>query len=166
MTAEEIFSTLREKFGDAVLETDGEAADPSATVSAASIAEIGMFLKSDPGLRFTSLMCLSGVERDEENMGVVYHLYSIEKKHKITLQVIVPKSAPRVASVARVWRTADWHEREAYDLLGIVFDGHPDFRRILLPDDWEGHPLRSDYAVPETYRGMPVPYPEEGQTST
>jgi len=72
--------------------------------------------------------------------------------------VRVPKDNPHVPSVESVWKTANWHEREAYDLIGVVFDGHPDLRRILLPDDWEGHPLRKDYKVPEFYNGMKVPY--------
>jgi len=119
------------------------------------------FLKSDSEMVFKSLMSLSGVDHDEEHLRVVYHLYSIEKDHKITLDVIVPKSDPKVPTVANVWRTADWHEREAFDLIGVVFDGHPDMRRILLPDDWEGHPLRKDYETPEMYNGIPVLYPKE-----
>jgi NADH-quinone oxidoreductase subunit C len=78
--------------------------------------------------------------------------------HKIVLKVDVPADHPRCRSVEAVWKTANWHEREAFDLYGIVFEGHPDLRRILLPDDWEGYPLRKDYQVPEYYNGMKVPY--------
>ena len=77
---------------------------------------------------------------------------------RCALRAYVPIDDPRIASVSRVWRTADWHEREGYDMFGIVFEGHADLRRILLPDDWEGHPLRKDYTVPEYYNGMKVPY--------
>lgn len=78
--------------------------------------------------------------------------------HKIVLKVNVTADDPHCASVEGVWRTADWHEREAYDMFGIIFDGHPDLRRILMPDDWEGFPLRKDFQVPEFYHGMKVPY--------
>jgi NADH-quinone oxidoreductase subunit C len=91
-------------------------------------------------------------------LGVVYHLHSTSLDHKIVLKTEVTAESPHAASVESVWKTANWHEREAFDLFGIVFDGHPDLRRILLPDDWEGHPLRKDYAVPEFYNGMKVPY--------
>ena len=161
MTAEEIFKKLREKFGDKILEIDLEAVEPLATVAPKSIAEIAAFLKNEPDLGFTSLMCLSSIDLDEENLQVVYHLHSIEHSHKIILAVVVPKRNPKVPTVSSVWRTADWHEREAYDLMGTKFTGHPDLRRILCPDDWEGHPLRKDYVVQEFYRDMPVPYPEE-----
>jgi NADH-quinone oxidoreductase subunit C len=100
---------------------------------------------------------LSGVDL-KGRLAVVYQLFSMVKKHKITLKVEVPTDAPNVQSVESIWKTANWHEREAYDLYGITFIGHPDLRRILLPYDWEGHPLRKDYQVPEYYNGMKVPY--------
>jgi NADH-quinone oxidoreductase subunit C len=78
--------------------------------------------------------------------------------HKFTLKVEVNVDHPHVQSVESVWKTANWHEREAYDMVGVIFDGHPDLRRILLPDDWDGFPLRKDYKVAEYYRGMKVPY--------
>jgi NADH-quinone oxidoreductase subunit C len=79
-------------------------------------------------------------------------------KHKIVLKAITPKDNPRVQSVSFVWGTANWHEREAFDMYGIDFDGHPDLRRILCPDDYPGYPLRKDFKVPEFYNGMKVPY--------
>ena len=79
-------------------------------------------------------------------------------QHKLTLKVIVPKVEPRVPTVEHVWKVANWHEREVYDLYGVMFDGHSDLRRILLPDDWEGYAMRKDYKEPEIYRGMKVPY--------
>ena len=92
-------------------------------------------------------------------LSVVYHLESIELKHKIVLKVLLQRENPDVQSVSCVWRCADWHEREAYDLIGINFLNHPDLRRILMPYDWEaGYPLRKDYKNPEFYHGMKVPY--------
>jgi NADH-quinone oxidoreductase subunit C len=78
--------------------------------------------------------------------------------HHCALRVYVPLDDLHIPSVSRIWRTADWHEREGYDMFGILFDGHPDMRRILLPTDWEGHPLRKDYKTPDYYNGMKVPY--------
>jgi len=92
---------------------------------------------------------------------LVYNLFSMKHRHKIALRVDLPRDNPRVPSVESVWRTADWHEREAYDLFGIHFEGHPDLRRILCPDDWEGYPLRKDYVVQEYYHGIRVPYQED-----
>jgi NADH-quinone oxidoreductase subunit C len=93
-----------------------------------------------------------------DNLGVVYHLYSMKLKHKLVLKIVAPKADPKVPSVEKIWRSADWHEREAYDLIGIVFEGHHNLIRILCPYDWEGHSLRKDYIAPETYHGMKVSY--------
>lgn len=161
MTTDKIFKILKDKFGEKIVDANAKVIEPFAVVEASAIAEACEFLKNDPEMSFNSLMCLSGVDQDEENLRIVYHLFSIGKKVKITLHVIVPKKKPNVKSVAGVWSTANWHEREAFDLFGIKFEGHPDLRRILLPDDWEGHPLRKDYVVQETYNNFPVPYPQE-----
>ena len=92
-------------------------------------------------------------------LSVYYHLESTKLRHKLTLKVSTEREKPEVASVESTWRHADWHEREAYDLLGIIFINHPDLRRILMPYDWEaGYPLRKDYKNPEFYQGMKVPY--------
>jgi NADH-quinone oxidoreductase subunit C len=80
------------------------------------------------------------------------------KRHEICLKVDVAVATPEVPSVSSIWPTANWHEREAFDMFGIVFTGHPDLRRILCPDDWDGFPLRKDFKVPEFYQGMKVPY--------
>ncbi len=117
-----------------------------------------MYLRDAEDLAFDSLMCLSGVDNGDNTLGVVYHLHSMTKKNKVTLKVKVPKENPKVRSVEKVWRTADWHEREAFDLVGLVFEGHSDLRRILCPYDWVGHPLQKDYKQPEFYNGMKVPY--------
>ena len=89
-------------------------------------------------------------------MEVVYHLFSYEHRHKFVLKVHLPREGAHVPTVEGTWAVANWHEREAYDLFGIVFDGHSDLRRILLPDDWVGHPLRKDWVDPDFYNGMHV----------
>ncbi|RMF85928.1 MAG: NADH-quinone oxidoreductase subunit C [Nitrospinota bacterium] len=159
MTSEEIFARLRERFADKIVEWNGEVLDPYVKLVPEAIAEVAQFLRDDEALRFDALMCLSGVDY-KDDLGVVYHLNSTVFRHKITLKVDLPRDNPVLPSVAHVWRTADWHEREAYDLFGIVFENHPDLRRILLPDDWEGHPLRKDYVVQEYWHGMRVPFPD------
>jgi NADH-quinone oxidoreductase subunit C len=109
-------------------------------------------LKENEKLKFDFLMCLSGVDY-KEYFEVVYHLYSMEYGYKITLKVKINHQNPEVDSVSFIWKTANWHEREAYDLLGIKFNNHPDLRRILLPSDWsDGYPLRKDYTYkPDKY---------------
>jgi NADH-quinone oxidoreductase subunit C len=109
-------------------------------------------------MQFDTLSLLTGMDYTGGKLGVVYHLASVALGHTIVLKANVTVDNPHVASVASVWRTADWHEREAFDMIGLIFDGHPDLRRILMPDDWVGHPLRKDYKVPEYYNGMKVPY--------
>jgi NADH-quinone oxidoreductase subunit C len=159
MTSQQISDALRSAFGDAILEAkvDG-VTDPYIMVVPDKLRAIGTYLRDNDDMLFDTLMCLSGMDYTGGKLGVVYHLASMKHGHKIVLKTAVTRETPRVASVESVWKTANWHEREAFDLLGIVFDGHPDLRRILMPDDWEGHPLRKDYQVPEFYNGMKVPY--------
>lgn len=137
-----------------------EGVDPACVVQTDAIAEVCEWLRDEPGIDLTSLMCLSATD-DKEKLGVVYNLHAMAHNHKITLKVELPeRDNAHVPTVATIFGTADWHEREAFDMMGIVFDGHPDLRRILCPDDWEGYPLRKDYKVQETYRGLRVPYVE------
>jgi NADH-quinone oxidoreductase subunit C len=153
MTAEEIQRKLRERCGDAVLELDTSSHDAWIGVDPERIDAVAAACKHDGDLGFDSLMCLSGVD-DRENIKVVYHLHSLRMRHRIVLKTTVPKPAPVTRTVIGVWRAAGWFERECWDLLGVRFEGHPDLRRILLPDDWEGHPLRKEYVFPTEYRGL------------
>ncbi len=158
MTAQEIHDILKAQFTDTVLDAKLETIlNPFIKIQPEKILNVAQFLMNDERLRFDYLSCLSGVDY-KGKLGVVYHLFSMIHKHKIVLKVEVPTESPNVPSVESVWKTANWHEREAFDLYGINFTGHPDLRRILLPDDWEGHPLRKDYQTPEFYNGMKVPY--------
>lgn len=154
MTPQEIFDRLKEKFGNRVLDLT-ENVDPFIRVSADAIADIGLYLRDDEAMGFESLMCLSGVDYPE-HLSLVYHLFSSAHRHKITLKTDLGREDPCLPTVEGVWRVANWHERETYDMFGIVFEGHSDLRRILCPDDWEGWPLRKDYEVQEYYRGIRV----------
>jgi NADH-quinone oxidoreductase subunit C len=159
MTPKEIFDHLKSKFGEAVIEfKDDKPVDSYIIVSADKIDEISYYLRDFEDFQFDSLSCLSGVDYGDGNLGVTYHLFSYAKRHKVNLKVIVPADIPGVKTVSEVWQAANWYEREAYDMIGIKFEGHKDLRRILLDDDWEGHPLRKDFQVPEFFHGMRVPY--------
>lgn len=159
MIAEEIINRLKEKFGKVIINWKVKGVyNPYARIKPENIREIAYFLRDDNELQFDYLMCLSGLDLGKGILGVIYHLNSISKKHKFTLKVDVTRENPNVPSVEMVWKTANWHEREAYDLFGINFQDHPDLRRILLPDDWDGYPLLKDYQVQEYYNGIKVPY--------
>lgn len=154
-----IYNLLKSAFDEGILELKTDIPiEPFIVIDANKINAVSYFLRDEKSLQFDFLNCLSGVDLDSDNLAVVYHMFSFVHKHKLKLKVIVPKSNPVVKTVSDVWATAEWHEREAYDLFGIIFEGNPDLRRILLPEDWEGHPLRKDYKVQEFYRGMRVPY--------
>jgi NADH-quinone oxidoreductase subunit C len=168
MTAQEIFDILKAQFGDALVEETISAAGGSASVGYTMqtwiqiapnrMKEICFFLRDESAMQFDYLSCLSGMDYNSGTFGVVYHLTSMVHKHKIVLKTRCTQEAMHVQSVSAVWGTANWHEREAFDLFGIIFDEHPDLRRLLLPDDWDGYPLRKDYKVQEFYHGMKVPY--------
>jgi NADH-quinone oxidoreductase subunit C len=159
MTFQEIATRLQAAFPDAVVEVKSEGVvQPSVKVAPGKLRDVALALRSDPDFSFDYLMCLSGVDLGKETLGVVYHLSSMTHRHKITVRTDVPASEPRVPTVSDIWPTANWHEREAWDLVGVIFMNHPDLRRILLPEDYPGHPLRKDFKVPEFYNGMKVPY--------
>jgi len=152
----DLFETLKGKFGDAVAELQSEGFRPAFVVVApAGLPEIARFLRDDPEMRFDSLMCLSGVDY-KDRFAVAYHLHSLEKKHAIGIKVFLPPENPALPSVDAVWPAANFMERETFDLYGIVFTGSKDLRRILLPEDWVGHPLRKDYKYPDFYHGIKV----------
>ena len=159
MEAQAIHEKLVATFGEQVLSADLETASPFAVVAIDAIAEVAAFCKEDADLAFDNLMCLSGVDypgEDPPRMEVVYHLLSYTHHHTFALKVHTPREDPAVPTVEGVWGVANFHERECWDMFGIVFAGHSDLRRILLPDDWEGYPLRKDWEDPDFYNGMRV----------
>lgn len=155
MEPKAIFDALKERFGEPVVEFQEACRPPFVVVAPAAVGEIGRFLRDDPAMRFDSLMCLSGVDY-KDRFAVAYHLHSFSHGHRVGLKAFLPKEDPRIPTVDALWPAAHWMEREAYDLFGIVFEGSRDLRRILLPEDWEGHPLRKDYKYPEFYHGIKV----------
>jgi NADH-quinone oxidoreductase subunit C len=173
MTGGEIIGVLEQKFGDRIKDRKADVTDPFVVVAPEHLVEVCRFLRDDPRLRFELLNCVSGVdylETDpkkapkagyEPHLEVVYHLQSFTHRHRFVVKLVLPRwkdnkpgALPEVPSVTPLWRTADWHEREVYDLSGVWFTGHPDLTRILLADDWVGHPLRKDYEFPLEYHGV------------
>jgi len=157
--AKAIHERLTGRFGEKITGANLETASPFAVVATEAIVDVAEFCKSDPDLAFDNLMCLAGADYPKETpprFEVVYQLLSYEHGHTFALKVHLPRENPAVASLENLWGVANWHEREAYDMFGIAFTGHSDLRRMLLPDDWVGHPLRKDWQDPEFYNGMHV----------
>lgn len=173
MKPEDIIAALEQKFGARIKSKKTDAIDPFVVIEPGDLVEVSRFLRDEPTLRFDLLNCISGVdylEIDpkkapkagfEPHTEVVYHLQSFPHKHRIVVKLMLPRwkndkagELPEVPSVSSIWKTADWHEREVYDLSGVWFAGHPDLRRILLSEDWVGYPLRKDYEFPLEYHGI------------
>ncbi|HPA45160.1 MAG TPA: NADH-quinone oxidoreductase subunit C [bacterium] len=152
---EDAFPVLRSRFGDTVRSLSDTQPDRYILVQSDALPEICKFLRDDPDWQCNLLHCITGLDQ-AETLAVVYHLFSMPKRHFVVLKIEVSKDSPIVPTLADIWPSADWLERETFDLLGIVFEGHPDLRRILLPDEWIGHPLRKDYEMPthEKLRGL------------
>ena len=138
---------LLEFFPRAVLETHANLGDATARVDAASLLDVMRFLRDEPGLDFEMLTDVTAVDwlGEEPRFELVYHLYSVKRNHRVRVKVGVPETPAAVDSVAAVYPSANWMEREVFDLYGVRFPGHPDLRRILLYEGFDGHPLRKDY---------------------
>lgn len=173
MSGQAFVDQLKQKFGDKIAGSNLENVDPWIEVTVDGIIDVCRYLKEESSLAFDYLNSVTAVDylhtdakkaakADwEPHIQVVYHLFSMKHKHSLVLKVIFPRwkddqegQLPEVPSVSEIWSTADWHEREVYDLFGIHFTGHPNMRRILCPEDWVGHPLRKDYEMPLEYHGI------------
>lgn len=172
-SGDQFIAGLKKRFGDAIVGSNLQAIDPWVEVTPAGLVAVSTFLRDDPDLAFDMLNCITAVDYFEPDpkkaaktpwqphLEVVYHLSSIRRKHTLVLKVMLPRwkndqpgELPEVPTVSGVWATADWHEREVYDLSGVRFVGHPNLRRILCPEDWVGYPLRKDYELPLEYHGI------------
>jgi len=169
-----MLDALKKKFGAQITgQSPDGAIDPWIEVAAEALPAVCTYLRDEKTLKFNYLNCISGVDYFEPDAKkaakvtwqphteVVYHLWSLTHGHSLVLKVILPRwkndvagELPEVPTVSGIWPTADWHEREVYDLSGVYFTGHPNLRRILCPEDWEGHPLRKDYEMPLEYHGI------------
>jgi len=146
---DEVVTTIKEKFPQAVEETVCFRDEHTIRVKREHLLEVSRFLKEDPASTFNFLSDLCGVDYmgREPRFEVVYHLYSMEHKHRLRMKVSLSESDLSIPSVTSIWRTANWHERECFDLLGITFSDHPDLTRILTPDGFKEHPLRKDFPL-------------------
>ncbi len=165
MVPEDVCELLKAAFGEAVEKIVVAGVHPYARIQPDRWPAVALFLRSDPRLRFNLLRSISALDLLADNqLACVYDLMHVPTDNATTLitetcefaiRVVTDRDDPVIPSVAHIWPTADWHEREAYDLMGIRFSGHPDLRRILCPDDWVGYPLRKDYEFPLEYHGIP-----------
>jgi len=173
MNVTELVKELQTRFGEGVLGAQTDSGDPWIELSPSVLVSVCQFLRDEPRLQFNLLNCITGVDylhtdpkkaakaTWQPHLEVVYHLSSLTHKHSLVLKVKLSRwkddrvgQLPEVPSVSGLWKTAAWHEREAYDMLGVWFTGHPDLRRILCPEDWVGYPLRKDYELPLEYHGI------------
>jgi len=153
LNTSDIYKILESNFSDGLELID----DKFIKVSISNWHNIAMFLKNDKKLKFDYLMCISSYDvGDKKTYGVAYNFKSTSLKHYLEVR-IETNDEGAIPTVSDLWGSADWHEREAYDMMGVKFENHPNLKRILLSDDWDGYPLRKDYETPDYYRGMPVP---------
>jgi NADH-quinone oxidoreductase subunit C len=163
MNPESLIEKLNSKFGAAVRAAEGNFNPVAIEVTPEVLVDVCQFLYEDESTYFDQLSCLTGIDMGAEagTMQVVYSIYSIPYNQHLSVIVQLDRLDPQVPTVSHIWRAADWHEREAFDLLGVQFVNHPDLRRILLPTDWKGYPLRKDYQDMEAYHGLPLKREEE-----
>ena len=146
----EAIGAFRERFSEAITDVHHGLGEITCFVDAGLIVEICRFLRDDPQFEFNMLADLTAVDLgidQDPRFEVVYHLNSLSKYHRLRLKAVLPADEPTIASVVPVWKTANWLERETFDMFGIIFEGHPDLRRILMPEEFQWHPLRKDYPV-------------------
>jgi NADH-quinone oxidoreductase subunit C len=144
-----VVETIKRALPDAVLEVLEFRGETTLIIDAEKIVEVARFCRDTDGLEFNLLSDVTCVDYypAEPRFAMCYHLYSVFNRQRVRLKVYLPGENPTVESVTSVWLAADWQEREAFDMMGIQFTNHPDLRRILMPKDWEGHPLRKDYPL-------------------
>ncbi len=156
MTPQEIVQRVQSKFGAKIVASFVEDKHPRIHINAEDWREIARFLHDDPAIQLDWMQNHAGIDYVADGkMCTEQDLWSFELRHALAAKVFTPRGNPSIPSVADIWPAADWHEREAFDMFGIDFPGHPDLRRILCADDWEGFPLRKDYAFPREYHGIP-----------
>ncbi len=150
-TNEQIIARLQQLIGDKILAVEESFGQLCITIHRDDNIAILQLLKTDPELSFEFLMDLFGVDYLEmggsERFAVIYNLYSLKHGHRLRVKAFVPESQPQIQSVCSLWSAANWAEREAFDLYGILFEGHPNLTRLLCPDNFEGHPLRKDFPL-------------------
>ncbi len=166
MTPEQLEERVRAALPEAVERAVVFRGELTLYVDRAQLIALLQHLRDDAELAFELLSSLSGVDypEEEKRLHVVYHLTSMSHRHRLRVETSVSDTDPHVPSAVDLYPTADWHERETYDFFGVIFDGHPELTRILMPDEWVGHPQRKDYplgGVPVEFKGAQIPPPDE-----
>ena len=165
--ADELERSLGEDYAEAIERVVVDRGELTLHVRRERLLQVMRHLRDDPALRFELSLGVSGVHYPHlpgEELHAVYHLCSITHNRRLRVEVSCPDADPHIPSTVSIYPTHDWHEREAYDFFGIIFDGHPALTRIEMPDDWEGHPQRKDYplgGIPVEYRGAQTPAPDQ-----
>jgi NADH-quinone oxidoreductase subunit C len=155
MTASEIIEVLNQHDADSIVSSVADGPYPHVVVQPEKLVAVANFLKTEPRLRFDLLRCISAIDQPAQNgIEIAYDLISTSRAHAFAVKVVLDRADPHVESVSGIWPAAEWHEREAFDLMGVTFDHHPDLRRILMPEDWPGYPLRKDYQDIVEYKGL------------
>ncbi|MBI3004992.1 MAG: NADH-quinone oxidoreductase subunit C [Ignavibacteriales bacterium] len=159
MNNQAVDEKLKARFSAVPLEISEFRDELTVVVPKENIVDVSRFLKNDPELSFDLLADLCGIDMytPTKRFGVIYNLYSLSKKCRIRLKTFTEEDNPKVPTVTSVWSTANWHEREAFDMFGIVFEGHPDLRRMYMPDEFEYYPLRKDFPLMGIPGSLPLP---------
>jgi len=167
MKLEQLKALVETEIPNAILGLDENSTPHALLVSPNLISQVCELLHSNEQTYFDQLSCLTALDNGAEagTMEIIYNLYSIPHDLHLMLKVELTRESPSIDSVSHIWKTADWHEREAFDLFGISFNNHPDLRRILLPADWEGFPLRKDYVEQEKYHDIVVKWKADDDDS-
>jgi len=157
---DQILAIVKESCVQAPPAVDENATPRAVKIDKGDLLPVASSLRQNPATYFDMLSCITGIDNgpDAATMEVAYNLYSIPFNHHLMIKVFLPRDKPEIESLVHLWKTADWHEREIFDMYGIHFLHHPDLRRILMPADWVGHPLRKDYKHQEYYRDIKVEY--------
>lgn len=156
---QKVIEKLKSRFGDNAIEANEFRGELTIVVPKEIIIDVCRFLKDDTTLKFDLLADLCGIDMytPAKRFGVIYNLYSLTSQHRIRIKTFVEEENPKLPTVSNVWTTANWHERETYDMFGIVFEGHPDLRRMYLPEEFEHYPLRKDFPLMGIPGSLPLP---------
>jgi NADH-quinone oxidoreductase subunit C len=157
MLLPDIIRLIQQQAPDGVFTAAADGLHPHVRIKPERLFGVCRFLKDEPQLNFNLLRCISAVDWPQQALiELSYEVLSIQYNHAVAIKVMLDRACPEIDSVSSVWPAAEWHEREAFDLMGVTFKNHPDPRRILMPDDWRGHPLRKDYQDLTDYHGLKI----------
>lgn len=159
MTNDQVLAALQRSFPDAIVDTKEFRGELTCVITRDRIVDVCRFLRDEPGLQYNLLVDVCGIDMytPVDRFGVIYNLVSIPNKLRLRLKVFLQDDDPHAPTVTGVWEGANFYERETYDMLGIIFDGHPDLRRIYMPEEFEHHPLRKDFPLMGIPGSLPLP---------